>query len=172
MSDVVWALDGRLLDALSELGAQIERVEAGAYVVTLPGHRRRSTLAWLIAGEHAVAVEAFVMHVVDVDDPRLLHRHVLGRNLRRRTVHYAIDDVGDLFLVGSLPHSACDAAGIDRVLGEVLQALEDDQDSLLALAYGGRLDGNPSLASKVLADGAGRRPAGTPLWAPHRDVRR
>ena len=29
-----------------------------------------------------------------------------------------------------------------------------------------------ALAAKVLADGAGRRPAGTPGWSPRRDVRR
>ena len=43
---------------------------------------------------------------------------------------------------------------------------------LLALAYGTRLDDDEALRSKVLADGAGRRPHGTPDWAPRRDARR
>ena len=169
--DTVWRLDGVLLDALAALGAPFERVEAGAYAVTLHGSRRPSTVVWLIAGEQAVSVEAFVLHVIG-GDTALLHRHLLARNLRLRGVHFGIDDVGDVFLTGSLPLPAVDEVGVDRVLGEVLQLLEDEQDAVVALAYGDRLDRDPALAAKVLADGAGRRPSGTPDWAPRRDVRR
>ena len=171
-SPVVWRLDGLLLDVLTELGVSLERVEAGAYVVTLPGDRGRSTLVWLIAGEQAVAVEAFVMHVYANAAPDLprLHGHLLRRNLQLRDVHYAVDDVGDVYLVGSLP--VPDLVLVDRVLGEVLQLLEQDWDALQQLAYGDRLEADAALADKVRADGAGRRPAGTPEWAPRRDVRR
>ncbi len=171
-SPVVWQLDGQLLDVLAELEVVFERVEAGAYVLTLVGARRPSTLVWLIAGEQAVAVEAFVMHVVDVTDPAPLHRYLLARNLRLRDVHFGLDDVGDVFLTGSLPHAAVDALTLDRLLGEVLQLLDDSRTSLVDLAYGNRLEREPALAAKVLVDGAGRRPAGTPDWAPRRDVRR
>jgi hypothetical protein len=173
-SETVWRLDGVLLDALTALGAELERVEAGAYLVTLHGRRRPRTLVWLLAGEQAVAVEAFVMHVVadGCPDPARLHRHLLARNLRLRGVHFALDDVGDVFLSGSLPLSSADPEGVDRLLGEVLQLLEDEQEALVRLAYGARLGEDAALAAKVLADGAGRRPAGTPLSAPHRDARR
>ena len=171
MSETVWRLDGALLDVLAELGAPFERVEAGAYVVHLHGRRRPSTLVWLVAGEQAVAVEAFVLHVIDAE-PARLHRHLLNRNLRLRGVHFGIDDVGDVFLTGSLPFGAVDLEGVDRLLGEVLQLLEDEQEALVGLLYGDRLARDEALAAKVLADGAGRRPAGTPDWAPRRDVRR
>jgi hypothetical protein len=171
-SAVVWELDGRLLTLLTELGVPFERVEAGAYLVELHGVRRPRTLLWLIAGEQAVQLEAFVQHMIAVPDPGPVHRHLLRRNLGLRTVHYALDDVGDLFLVGSLPHAALSEGGVDGVLGEVLSLLETDGPTLRALAYGDRLDGDPALAAKVCADGAGRRPAGTPDRAPHRDVRR
>lgn len=171
---VVWQLDGRLLEVLSELGVELERVAAGAYVVTLRGIRRPTTLLWLLAGEQAVSVEAFVMHVVrdGCPDPARLHRHLLRRNLWARGVHLALDDVGDVFLTGSLPHSEVTVDGVDRLLGEVLSLLEDQQGALLTLAYGDRLARDASLRAKVLADGAGRRPAGTPEGEPRRDVRR
>lgn len=176
MSGTVWRLDGTLLDVLTELGAPFERVEVGAYVVHLHGRRRRSTLVWLVAGEQAVHVEAFVLHVIPHDgdgtDAARLHRHLLRADLRLRGVHFGVDDVGDVFLTGSLPFGAVDLEGVDRLLGEVLQTLEDEQDALVALLYGDRLTRDEALAAKVLADGAGRRPAGTPDWAPHRDVRR
>ena len=173
MPDIVWELDGRLLDVLTDLGVELERVEAGAYLVSLHPHGRSTTHVWLIAGEQAVTVEAFVMHVVPggCDDPAPLHRHLLGRNLRLRGVHYGLDDVGDVFLTGSLPHASVTTPGVDRLLGEVLGLLEQDGDRLRVLAYGERLQ-DPSLQAKATVHGAGRRPAGTPEWAPHRDARR
>lgn len=179
ITSTAWRLDGILLGLLTELGTELERVEAGAYAVTLRGRRRPTTVVWLLAGEQAVAVEAFVMHVVPATpsqpgctDPARLHRHLLARNLRLRGVHFAVDDVGDVFLRGSLPLTAVDVEGVDRVLGEVLQLLEDEQDALVAVTYGDALDRCPALAGKVLADGAGRRPAGTSPLAPRRDARR
>ena len=169
---VVWELDGRLLGLLSGLGVLFERVEAGAYVVELHGSERPRTWLWLVAGEQAVALEAFVLHLTVEADHAAVHRHVLRRSLGLRAVHYALDDVGDLFLVGSLAHEAVHEQGLDRVLGEVLELLDRDARVLPALAYGDRLALDPALAAKVRADGAGRRPAGTPERAPHRDVRR
>jgi len=175
----LWRLDGQLLAVLDELGlpelgAGFERVAAGAYVVTLHGSRRPTTLVWLIAGEQAVAVEAFVMHVVrdGCPDPSALHRLLLAKNLTLRDVHFGLDEVGDVFLTGSLPHAALDVVTVDRLLGEVLQLLEDSAGALVTAAYGDRLATDASLAHKVRAHGAGRRPAGTPEGAPRRDVRR
>ena len=172
--ETVWRLDGVLLDVLAELCAQFERVEAGAYLVTLHGRRRPTTQVWLLAGAQAVAVEAFVMHVLpgQCPDPSPLHRHLLARNLRLRGVHYGLDDVGDVFLTGSVPLEAVTAEHLDRVLGEVLDLLERDAETLLHLVYGARVVDDAALASKVRYDGAGRRPAGTPLEDPRRDARR
>ena len=172
MNELVWQLDGRLLDVLHALEVAYERVEAGAYVVRLPSRHRAATLVWLIAGEQAVAVEAFVLHVIDVADPGPLHRALLGRNLRLRAVHFGFDDVGDVFLTGSLPHAAVDVPTVDRLLGEVLALLDSSTPALLRAAYGDRLAADPALAEKVRADGAGRRPAGTAEPSPRRDVRR
>ena len=172
MTDVdatVWQLDGQLLDVLSEIGVGFERVEAGAYLVTLHGERRPTTLVWLIAGEQAVAVEAFVVHACP--DASALHRYLLARNLRLREVHFAVDEVGDVFLTGSLPHAAVDVATVDRLRGEVLELLEQSQAAIVQAAYGERT-AEPWLVAKTALDGAGRRPAGTPDRAPRRDVRR
>ncbi len=172
MNGTVWHLDGKLLHLLTELAVPFERVEAGAYVVELHGAKRPRTWLWLVAGEQAVQLEAFVMHMITGADTGRVHAHLLRRNLGLRTVHYATDDVGDLFLVGSLPLEALSDRGLDGVLGEVHDLLEADGPKLQALAYGPALDGDDALAAKVRMDGAGRRPAGTPDRAPRRDVRR
>ena len=71
---------------------------------------------WLLAGAQAVAVEAFVLHVLPgrCPDPSPLHRHLLTRNLRLRGVHYGLDDVGDVFLTGSVPLEASSATLMSR----------------------------------------------------------
>lgn len=185
MNPAVWELDGRLLDLLhglvgdpaSGLGLELERVEAGAYVVTLSGTRRPRTHLWFLAGERSVTVEAFVMHVYapsagGPEDVTPVHRWLLRRNLGLRRVHFAVDDVGDVFLTGSLPLSELTDEGVDTVLGEVWQLLEEATPALLARAYGDLDALEEGLRAKVLADGAGRRPAGTPPSAPRRDARR
>lgn len=159
-----WTLDGTLLEALTDLGVELERVEVAAYLVTLRG--RRTTLVWLIAGEQDVTVEAFVLHVLEGTDAAPLHRHLLARNRTLRGVHYGTDEVGDIFLTGSLSLSDVHQAGIDRLLGEIWQLMDDEHERLLALTYG------IEVPAKARLDGAGRRPAGTPEWAPQRDARR
>jgi hypothetical protein len=157
-------LDGLLLDLLE--GHELERVSAGAYLVTLRGRRRRSSLVWLIAGEQDVTVEVFVMHVLEGADVPAVHRLLLLRNRGLRGIHFSTDDVGDVFLTGSLSLADVTPVGMDRLLGEVWQLLEDVQERLLHAAYGAQVP------DKALLDGAGRRPAGTPASAPHRDARR
>ena len=168
----VWDVDGALLGALTDLGVELERVGVGAYLVTLRGARRPVSPVWLIAGEQAVTVEAFVVHLLEDSAVAAVHRHVLRRNNALRGVHYGTDEVGDLFLTGSLSLADVTPVGVDRLLGELWQLLEDDYPTVLSLAYGDRLALDPALSAKVRADGAGRRPAGTPDWAPHRDARR
>lgn len=159
-----WELDGRLLDALADLGVELERVELGAYVVALRG--RRTAWVWLIAGEQDVTVEVFVLHVLEGTDPAPLHRHLLARNRLLRGVHFCTDEVGDVFLAGSLSHADVTTGALDRLLGEVHAVFDADVDRLLTLLYG------EQVPDKALLDGAGRRAAGTPAWAPRRDVRR
>ena len=169
-----WELDARLLAVLESLDVPFERVEVGAYVVTLHGVRRPSTRVWLLAGLRAVDVEAFVVHVVPdgCPDPALLHRHLLQRNLGLRWVRYGLDEVGDVFLTGSVPRQVVDADTLDVVLGEVLAVLELDQQTLLRLAYSGRLALDEALAAKAFTDGSGRRAAGSHLRDVTRDSRR
>ena len=155
-----WELDGRLLDALVDLGVELERVDVAAYLVTL--RSSRVLHVWLLGGEQDVRVEAFVMHVLEGADTARLHRHLLARNLQLRGIHYALDEVGDVFLTGSVPLSEVTAEGLDRLLGELL-ALPDEA---ARVAYGDHVP------EKALLDGAGRRAAGTPLHEPRRDARR
>ena len=60
---------------------------------------------------------------------------MLRRNARLYGVHYALDRLGDIHLIGRIPLHAVTAAEVDRVLGQVLEAADGDFNTLLELGF-------------------------------------
>lgn len=117
-------------------GAELEweRAADGAYVVTLPGTRKLSTTCSLRVGRHSLSVNAFVIRHPDENDAAV-HRWLLERNTRLYGVSYAIDRLGDIYLVGRLPLAAVTPDGIDRLLGTVLENADASFNTLLELGF-------------------------------------
>ncbi|AWV48700.1 hypothetical protein JK2ML_2442 [Mycobacterium leprae Kyoto-2] len=103
-------------------------------VVELPGERRLKTNAILSIGEHSVHVEAFVCRKPD-ENHEGVYRFLLKRNRRLFCVSYTLDNVGDIYLVGRMSLASVDTDEIDRVLGQVLEAVESDFNTLLELGF-------------------------------------
>ena len=59
----------------------------------------------------------------------------MRKNANMYGVAYAINDVGDIFLVGRLPLSAVTDREIDRLLGSVLQYSDSSFNPLLELGF-------------------------------------
>ncbi|MFI2027196.1 YbjN domain-containing protein [Streptomyces buecherae] len=117
-------------------GAELEweRAADGAYVVTLPGTRKLSTTCSLRVGRHSLSVNAFVIRHPDENDAAV-HRWLLERNTRLYGVSYAIDRLGDIYLVGRLPLAAVTPDEIDRLLGTVLENADASFNTLLELGF-------------------------------------
>jgi hypothetical protein len=103
-------------------------------VVELPGERKLRTNTILSIGEHSVRVEAFVCRKPD-ENHEGVYRFLLKRNRRLYGVAYTLDNVGDIYLVGRISLAAVDADEIDRVLGQVLEAVDSDFNTLLELGF-------------------------------------
>jgi len=129
-SDVMAALAA----ALAETGVEHEEREAGQFLVTLPGTRRLRTHCWLVVREHALFVQAFVCRRPD-EQHEVVYRFLLQRNARLYGVHYMLDRIGDIHLVGRVPLGAVTADEVDRVLGQVLEAADGDFNTLLELGF-------------------------------------
>ena len=125
----------RLAAALDETGVDYERPDERSFAVQLPGTRRLKTTCWLIAADHAVHVEAFVVRKPD-ENAAAVHAFLLARNARMYAVSWSVDDAGDVYLTGRLPYAAVSAAEIDRVLGAVLEYADGTFNSLLELGFG------------------------------------
>ena len=152
--------------ALVDAGIEHQVRGPGQILATLPGTNRLRTHCWLVVREHALFVQAFVCRRPD-EDHDVVHRFLLQRNARRYGVHYMLDRVGDIHLVGRVPLHAVIAEEVDRVLGQVLEAADGDFKTLLELGfassirreYAWRVDRGESVANlrafeHLIADGA------------------
>ncbi len=103
-------------------------------IVELPGERKLKTNTILSIGEHSVRIEAFVCRQPD-ENHEGVYRFLLKRNRRLYGVAYTLDNVGDIYLVGRMSLASVDADEIDRVLGQILEAVDSDFNTLLELGF-------------------------------------
>ena len=164
-------LDTLLHDTLAALEVHVERVQEGAYLVTLFGENKPSTVVWLIVGERSLQVESFFLRHPD-ERAGAVYNLVLARNVRSYGVHFATDSLGDVYLVGQVPFVAVDADEIDRILGQVLTHVEEAFQACVETGFGTLLGRERTALAKLRADGAGRRIEGAGAGAPRRDARR
>ncbi|MFE7612602.1 type III secretion system chaperone family protein [Streptomyces celluloflavus] len=119
---------------LGDAGLEWESPSGGSYVVKLPGTRKLSTTCSLIVGRHSLSINAFVVRHPD-ENHEAVHRWLLERNIRLYGVSYAIDKLGDIYLVGKLPLAAVTADELDRILGTVLENADGSFNTLLELGF-------------------------------------
>lgn len=120
--------------ALTDAELEWESPQPGDYVVKLPGTRKLSTTCSLRVGRHSLSLNAFVIRHPD-ENEAAVHRWLLERNLRLFGVSYAVDGLGDIYLVGRLPLSVVTPEELDRLLGTVLEAADGSFNTLLELGF-------------------------------------
>ena len=120
--------------ALDSLGLGYENPRPGAFLVKLEGEHKLATMTWLIVGTHSLHVEAFFCRQPD-ENHAAFYRFLLERNGRTYGVHFAVDQVGDVYLVGRLSLGSVTPDEIDRVLGCVLSYSDENFDPALTLGF-------------------------------------
>jgi hypothetical protein len=124
-----------LADALASLELSYESPKPGAFLVKLAGQHKLATMTWLIAGAHSLHIEAFFCRQPDENHAEF-YRFLLERNARMYGVHFALDPVGDVYLVGRQPLAAISVDEVDRLLGCVLSYADETFDQALMLGFG------------------------------------
>jgi len=120
--------------ALAGAEAEYERPDEGHFVVKLPGTHKLSTTCSLLVGDHTLSVNAFVVRSAD-ENHEAVYRWLLEHNARLSGIAFAIDRLGDVFLVGRVPLAAVTEQEVDRLLGSVLDAADSSFDTLLELGF-------------------------------------
>jgi len=103
-------------------------------VLELPGERKLKTAVQLSVGRQGVRFESFVCRRPD-EDFEDVYRYLLQRNRRLYGIAYTLDNVGDIYLVGRLSTESTTADELDRYLGQILEAVNQDFNQLLELGF-------------------------------------
>jgi Putative bacterial sensory transduction regulator len=134
----VSTLHDTLAAALDDADLPYDSPGEGQFFVTLPGTHKLATHCWLVAGRHALLVEAFVCRKPD-ENVEEFYRFLLRRNAKTYAVSFALDPAGDVYLVGRLPLHAVTAEEVDRLLGSVLEYADGSFDTLLEIGFAGSI---------------------------------
>jgi hypothetical protein len=106
----------------------------GEYVVELPGEAKLRTAVSVLVGDRALSVSAFVMRHPDENHAEF-YRWMLTRNTRLPGISFALDSLGDVYLVGRLPLVGVTVETLDELLGAILTASDGSFNDLLALGF-------------------------------------
>jgi len=128
------AAPAALAAAIEELGVEYESPGPGSYLVKLRGEHKLQVMTWLVAGTHSLLVETFFCRQPD-ENHAAFYRFLLERGARMYGVHFALDPVGDVYLVGRLPLEAITTSEVDRLLGCVLSYADETFDQALMIGF-------------------------------------
>jgi len=105
-----------------------------SFFLTLPGERKLQTHCAIVVGDHSVSINAFVIRKPD-ENPEAVHEWILKKNASMYCVAFAINEMGDIYLVGRLPFNSITEQELDRVIGAVLQYSDSSFNPLLEIGF-------------------------------------
>lgn len=121
-------------DYLGKQDFEWDEVGSGVFSLSLPGERKLSTPVRLEAGTHSFIIQAFVCRKPD-ENHEAVYRWLLDKNLKMYAVGFAVDHLGDIYLVGRLPLRSITSEELDTLLGAVLTYADESFNTLLELGF-------------------------------------
>ncbi|MGB8022509.1 MAG: YbjN domain-containing protein [Candidatus Nanopelagicales bacterium] len=124
----------RLAALLVADGVEHERTSPVDFVIVLPGSARKRTTVSIRVGPEALTINAFVCRRPE-ENVEAVYRWMLQRNTTMLGVAFALDRLGDVYLVGHVPVAGLQDADLDRLLGSVLQNSDESFNALLSMGF-------------------------------------
>ena len=121
-------------DFLQSHDLDYDQKDEATYLITLPGQTKQQTHCALVVGDHSLSINAFVIRKPD-ENKLGVYEYLLKKNAAMYSVAFAVNELGDIYLVGRLPLEAVTEREIDRILGEVLQYADSSFNPLLELGF-------------------------------------
>lgn len=121
-------------DFLASHDLDFEQKDENTYLITLPGEAKQQTHCALIIGDHSLSINAFVIRKAD-ENKAQVYEYLLSKNAGMYSIAFAINELGDIYLVGRLPLPAVNEQELDRILGAVLLYSDSSFNPLLELGF-------------------------------------
>ena len=122
-----------IADYLQSIGADFEQ-DKNTFLVTLKGEKKLQTHCAFIVGDHSLSINAFVIRKPDENEDQV-HHWCMTKNAAMYGLAFAINQLGDIYLVGRLPLDAVNEKELDRLLGSVLQYSDSAFNPLLEIGF-------------------------------------
>lgn len=119
-----------LVQWAKESEVELDVVDVGHLVVTLPGEKKLKTTVSVLFSKHRVDMQAFLMRRPD-ENHAAFYRWMLRRNQILHNVSFFLDPHGDVYLRASVPAAAWTPEIIDQVMGEILTVSDGSFNDLL-----------------------------------------
>ena len=132
--DVADHASGEVRAALGELDLEWGESAPGVFAVQLPGERKLVTECALEVGPHHLGVRAFVARAPEQNE-REVYRWLLEHNLKLSAVAFAVDRLGDIYLIGRVALAGLTRAEVDRVLGVVAETADMSFNPIVELGF-------------------------------------
>ena len=122
-----------IADFLQSAGLDFEQ-DKNTFLVTLKGEKKLQTHCALIVGDHSLSINAFVIRKPDENEAGV-HHWCMSKNASMYGLAFAINQLGDIYLVARLPLGAVNAKELDRIIGSVLQYSDSSFNPLLEIGF-------------------------------------
>ena len=113
---------------------EYERQNGDTFLVTLPGEKKLQTHCALVVGDHSLSINAFIIRKPDENQEQVF-AWCLSKNASMYGVAFAINELGDLYLVGRLPLEMISDQELDQLIGSVLQYSDASFNPLLEMGF-------------------------------------
>lgn len=120
--------------------AEIPHKDAGpaAVAAQLRGERKLTIPVMITRATGALRFETFFMRK-PMERRDEFYEMLLRRNMRARGVAFALDAVGDVYLVATVPEAAIDDDELDRIMGAVLIEADGMFNAAIEIGFGSYL---------------------------------
>ena len=121
-------------DFLQSHDLDYDQKDEATYLITLPGQTKQQTHCALVIGDHSLSINAFVIRKPDQNSERV-HEWLLRHNSTNYLLSYAVNELGDIYLVGRLPIELVTREEIDRIIGAIHEYCDSSFNILLELGF-------------------------------------
>lgn len=123
-----------LRESLADANIQHELLDDSTLLVTVPGEKKLYTNVIFKVSEKTLSINAFVIRKPD-QNVEIVHDWLLRHNAENYLLSYAINELGDIYLVGRLPIALVSRDEIDRILGAIHEYCDASFNILLELGF-------------------------------------